>query len=171
MPCCLGPKWREARPVVEINQHGPIWFRTGDIAAENDEAQTLSRGKRELLEPFLVAMLGVVIAEEAAVRDAIKLDHGPRDVLLHRHPRDATSGEGSQGLWNLMPVERYHVLGALRVHVAALEPDAPAVRAEPIELGVRARPHDGRARNRIAEDGHHVMPVTSQHTRRRIDDR
>src|SRR5579862_7954111 len=105
MPCCLGPKWREARPVVEINQNWPIWFRTGDIPAENDETQTLSRGKRQLFQPFLVTMLGVVVAEEAAVRDAIELDHGPGDMLLHGHSRDAPSGEGRQRVRNLVPLE------------------------------------------------------------------
>src|SRR5437879_11045889 len=47
-------KWREARPIVDVDQHGAVGLRKGDIAPEHLEPEDRRGLERERLEPVLV---------------------------------------------------------------------------------------------------------------------
>src|SRR5438132_522843 len=48
-----GTHWREARPVIEIDEHGLVGLGEGDVTAEDLESHGPRRGEHERLEPIL----------------------------------------------------------------------------------------------------------------------
>src|SRR5205823_7919451 len=74
-------KWREARPIVDVDQHGAVGLRKGDIAPEHLEPEHRRGLERERLEPVLVhrgplarePRLRAVPVEETTVGHAVEL--------------------------------------------------------------------------------------------------
>src|SRR5438046_438705 len=100
-------KWREARPIVDVDQHGAVALRKGDIAPEYLEPEDRRGLERERLEPVLVhrgplarePSLRAVPVEETTVGHAVELHDRTGHVLLQRHPgnRSEERREGKEG--------------------------------------------------------------------------
>ena len=65
-------------------------------------------------------------------------------MLLQRHPGDAALAERLQRVCHALERRRDHIFGALRVHVAPLEPDLPLIGVQAFELLGRGRGPRGR---------------------------
>ena len=176
-------KRREARPIVDVDEHGAVGLRKGDIATEHLEPEGGRGLECERLEPVLVhrgpragePRLRAVPVEEVTVGHAVELHHGTGYVLLQRHPANATPGERPQRFPHLLERGRDHVFGPLRVHVTALDPDLLVIRAQGLQLARWRERRRGSVNERVgerhpavAEPLHQAIAVAVQRARRTV---
>src|SRR5439155_20823 len=84
-PCRLLTERREARPVVDVDQHGTVGLGERHVAPEHLQAENRRRLERERLQAVLVHLrslsgeprLRAVPPEETSVRDAVELHDRP----------------------------------------------------------------------------------------------
>src|SRR5207247_11312711 len=136
-PCRLLTERREARPVVDVDQHGTVGLGERHVAPEHLQAENRRRLERERLQAVLIHLrslsgeprLRAVPPEETSVRDAVELHDRTGHMLLQRHPGDASRGERPQLLCHALTRGRDNVLRPLGVDVAPIAPDLLAVGA------------------------------------------
>ena len=175
---------REARPVVDVDEHGAIGLGERDVAPEHLEPQDRRRFERQRLQPILVDLgplarqprVRAVPTEEAPVGHPVELHDRAGHVLLQRDPGDAARRERVQLVRDALARGRHDVFGTLGVHVAPLDPHLAIVRVKGVDLLRRQRRRAGedeRARERqgaVPEPLHQPVAVTVERARRAVDD-